>query len=350
MQDLSSVCSQLQALQRQRAVFLKSRNMVANRLQAIVAGYSGYNSGMAESDRKKCFVEAAKLIAKVDKGQDAGELTPLIRTHLVAVNELEGQMGVLEKAMKTLAKQLPVAKWVEAPEQRGFGMLMLAIVIGETGDLSNYANPGKVWRRLGCAPFTSQGETLMGGTWKRRAGGKGCHKLSSEEWESFGYSPRRRSIAFLIGDGLVKQNGNVSVCMIETGGGGAGVAKNNGRGDGNLVEADRPIVSKPKNKKGRKGVATVATELSRADSSRCDGGADDDGCETESSVVGPYRRRYDETKASFALKHPDAKPIQCHLHGMLCATKRLLRELWKEWRPEMEPDQWTKQAAGCFLE
>ena len=86
-----------------------------------------------------------------------------------------------------------------------------------------------------------------------------------------GYSPRRRSIAYLIGEGLVKQN-----------------FVSGGQGDGRL--------------------------------------------ESESGSAGPYRSRYDQKKAEFAEKHPDYKPLRCHLHGMLLATKLLLKNLWIEWR------------------
>ena len=53
------VAAELQDLQRRRSIVIKSRNMQANRLQAIVAGTLGYHSGMAEKERTKKFAEAA---------------------------------------------------------------------------------------------------------------------------------------------------------------------------------------------------------------------------------------------------------------------------------------------------
>jgi hypothetical protein len=41
----------------------------------------------------------------------------------------------------------------------------------------------------------------MGSSWKRRGG------LSAEDWSEFGYSPRRRAIAFCLADTLIKGNG-----------------------------------------------------------------------------------------------------------------------------------------------
>jgi hypothetical protein len=236
---------------------IKSRIMQMNRLVALVAGTMGYHSGMKEKDREASFAEARKRIKEVMgdltseiEGGFAHPLQSVIRTTMVGVNAFEEMQESLEKSMRKQVALLPgILAWVGQPEQRGFGEMMLAVIIGETGDLSDYANPGKVWRRLGCAPWEFNGSNHMGSTW--RYGKEG--KLPAEEWEKFGYSPRRRSIAYLIGEGLVKQN---------------------------------------------KGV---------------------------------YRRRYDETKKIFKENHPDYSDKRCHLHGMLLATKLLLKNLWIEW-------------------
>lgn len=243
----------LQQLQRQRAIVLKSRNMQATRLQAIVAGTLGYSSGMKEKDREEKFREASAVIKRIADGEeDDHPLADVVKITLIGIDAFNTAKDGLEKQMIACAKQLPVAKWVEQKDQRGFGLLFLAIVIGETGDLCNYANPAKVWRRLGCAPWTFNGQTLMGATW--RGQGKSLGKLPKDEWSRFGYSPRRRSIAYLIGEGMVKQNGE-----------------------------------------------------------------------------GPYRTRYDEMKAKCQQEHPDYPKMRCHRHGMLLATKLLLKNLWIEW-------------------
>jgi hypothetical protein len=198
----------------------------------------------------------------------------LILATLPSIAAFDDMVSRYEKQMIKLAKQLPAAAWVEQTEQRGFGMLQLAIVVGECGDLNNYEAPGKLWRRMGCAPFESKGKMKMPSTWRKEKG------LSAEEWEECGYSPRRRSIAYLIGESLVKQN-----------------------------------------------------------------------------QTGPYRKRYDAKKKEAGEKHPEwivCKPckgsgksksgkncgnckgtgdvwMHCHLHGMLLASKLLLKNLWIEW-------------------
>ena len=181
--------------------------MVANRLQATIAGTLGYQSSMSEPERRKVFKKASALITEVVKGKKEPEYTDLILTTMDAVRGFDGMKNQLEKEMLELAEDLSVAEWIDEEPQRGFGLQMLSIVIGETGDLSNYENPAKVWKRLGCAPYTKDGVTLMGSTWRRRNAKRGEVRLEKEDWEKFGYSPRRRSIAYLIGENMVKQNG-----------------------------------------------------------------------------------------------------------------------------------------------
>lgn len=201
---VSAVAAELQSLQRQRSVVMKSRIMQANRLQAIIAGTMGYRSGLSEKERRKKFREADQLIQQIARKEVNHSFESFVHVTLIGINAFLKLERDLEKHMEDWAAKLPVASWVEQREQLGFGLFSLAKIIGETGDLSNYSNPGKVWRRLGCAPWSFDGKTLMGATW--RGGKEG--KLPASEWEAFGYSPRRRSIAYLIGDGIVKQNGN----------------------------------------------------------------------------------------------------------------------------------------------
>jgi hypothetical protein len=202
---IALIVDQLVPLQRQRSIIVKSRNMQSNRLQAIVAGTLGYCTTMTKEERAKKFIEASAKIKAIEEEGADHPLKPIVLTTLIGINAFEAQKDAIEKNMLQYAKKLPIKAWVEKPEQRGFGLLFLAIVIGETGDLANYANPAKVWKRLGCAPLIFNGKTAMGATWRRGKEGK----LPSEEWEKFGYSPRRRSIAYLIGEGLMKQNHSI---------------------------------------------------------------------------------------------------------------------------------------------
>ena len=110
--DVPGISAELRALQRQRAVFIKSRIMVANRLQAIVAGTIGYHSGMEEKERTKKFAEASALIKAIAVGEVSSDLRGLVLTHQVGIDEFERMQAELEKAMAEGAYQFipgPVA-------------------------------------------------------------------------------------------------------------------------------------------------------------------------------------------------------------------------------------------------
>jgi len=182
--------------------------MIANRLQATVAGACGYHSGMSESERKKAFNEASELIRRIDNNEIGSTMHGLVATTMQAISGFDEMKTQIEKEMKKIALTLPIVPWVQHPDQKGFGIHMCAIIIGETGDLSNYEAPGKLWARMGCAPYEKDGEMHMAKTWRSRANKKGVVKLHASDWEEYGYSPRRRSIAYLVGEGLLKLNGD----------------------------------------------------------------------------------------------------------------------------------------------
>lgn len=297
IQELPALCQDLRELERQRACNLKSRIMIENRLCATVATATGYHAGMLPKDREKRFKAATKLIQDVrsdERNETDSTVAPLILAASAGIDGFDAQIKAYEKEMTKLAKQLPIHDWVCQRDQRGFGVLTLAKVIGECGDLNNYEAPGKLWRRMGCAPFESKGKMQMPSTWRRTKG------LSSEEWEECGYSPRRRALAYLIGTGLIKQNGRDSDAVI-----------------------------------ARKMEEGIQPNL----------------------IAGPYKMRYDLAKARAAELHPEwifCNPCEgsgknnkggtcdnckgkgevwmhCHNHAMLLMSKLLLKELWIAW-------------------
>jgi hypothetical protein len=68
------------------------------------------------------------------------------------------------------------------------------VIVAEAGDLNNYANPAKIWKRMGLAVFDG-----------KRQGGL-PKTASAEEWIAHGYTRKRRSLMWNIGDALIKGN------------------------------------------------------------------------------------------------------------------------------------------------
>jgi hypothetical protein len=105
-----------------------------------------------------------------------------------ARDSIEEHRLAIEKLLSKQAKSLPVAPWVG--DVRGFGILSLAAIVGEAGDLSNYSNPAKLWKRMGLA-------VMPNGERQRRFADK-------EMAIAAGYNPSRRSVVWNIGDCLIK--------------------------------------------------------------------------------------------------------------------------------------------------
>jgi hypothetical protein len=102
---------------------------------------------------------------------------------------LEKERKTVEKQMSTMAKTLPVYPWVESV--KGFGALGFAQIVGEAGDLSNYATVSRLWKRMGLA-------VINGGRQRMVAGPDALEH---------GYNPSRRSIMWNIGDSMFRSNG-----------------------------------------------------------------------------------------------------------------------------------------------
>jgi hypothetical protein len=95
---------------------------------------------------------------------------------------LRTQRRLFEREMERTAKQLPVWPWAQAV--RGFGPLGLAQIVAECGDLAGYANPAKLWKRMGV--------------------GLGPQREAFYE----GRNPVRRAVLYCIGECLIRSGGD----------------------------------------------------------------------------------------------------------------------------------------------
>lgn len=195
-------CRQIQALQKEKVFLLGVRLILDSKLGSYVARLLGDSQELAEADRIVLRRQAEQLIVSIEKGKAvnheeiARRISLLVTTNRVNRNGFNILLRETEKKMCSLAETLGPAEWVKGI--RGVGILSLATIVGEAGDLSNYPNPGKLWRRLGLAPYNGK----MGSTWRKGFEGK----LTAEQWTDFGYSPRRRSASWMIGKAIMMQN------------------------------------------------------------------------------------------------------------------------------------------------
>lgn len=115
-----------------------------------------------------------------------------------AGKSVELHRKAVEKRLLKLAAQLPIAEFILG--LRGVGLLSLAGIIGEAGDLSIYPNPAKLWKRMGVG--------LVDGGRQRRL-------LDKEAALRHGYSPSRRSHMWNIGSCIIKAGGPLKDLYVE---------------------------------------------------------------------------------------------------------------------------------------
>lgn len=195
-------------LQYWRKFYIQAANRHSSATKAMLRVVMGWTADADEKEREAVNAVADRIVTAAfalkparDKRSDGEFASDLQRFkevdraiveriigHLLAARECVlpaiAQREVVEKEMEKIAKMAPVYPWTETV--RGFGARGLAVIVGECGDLANYDDKRKVWKRLGLAP--TGGKAMS--TWRREGG------LTKEDWTEAGYSPARLGQVF----------------------------------------------------------------------------------------------------------------------------------------------------------
>lgn len=198
--------NQLLELQIQRKFFIREINGHTNAAKALMRRILNFKWDDDEKARDAVSARAARIVANVLSGKephaDDEEIIARLGNRLQAFAKgIEPCVEVrheVELEMKRIVRKLPVYAWAEPI--KGFGEMGLAVIIGEAGNLSNYASVEKLWKRLGLAPFADAKGTVQAcGTWRREGG------LTADEWVAAKYKPQRRAeIYAVVGEPLFK--------------------------------------------------------------------------------------------------------------------------------------------------
>lgn len=197
--NVTNLCAQLRELQAHRVATIRAMNAHSNASLALVRRACGFSTHDDEKSRAAAVKRSTAIVKAIESGKES-DLTPTdqivantTRLYVLAMQEARGPMETyrkgVEKAMTNAARQLPAHAFVD--RVKGFGTLGLAIIVGEAGDLSNYSNPGKLWKRLGLAVID---------------GAKQGKRTDPAEAERHGYNPRRRSAIWTLADSLLRTN------------------------------------------------------------------------------------------------------------------------------------------------
>lgn len=171
--NLTSDLHLIRELYGQRRDLLGVQTGMTNRLKAIVKAKAGLAPDAMVSE---------ELIRTTDY--------PPLTTLLQARGTVAEHIVSLEGAMTKCVVKMPAYAFWEGI--RGLGPLGLALIIGEAGNLADYATHSKLWRRFGL--HVGGGKAY----YVKRAG------MTGEAWEAAGYCPRRRSVVYQITDSLLK--------------------------------------------------------------------------------------------------------------------------------------------------
>jgi len=190
--DLFNALKELQSL---RKATIKMQIKMNNSCKALVARFIGYQPDMEEEDREKKWRLAGKIIKLVEKNKPIedgfSQVIPFIKQNQNARSGYDAYREGIEAQMVELTLTLPYAEWFIS--LRGFTAMTLARILGESGDLLNYANPGKLWKRFalhvhkGHAPSSYKCSKWVGG-----------HKPDSEEWIEISNVSQRRAEIYSI--------------------------------------------------------------------------------------------------------------------------------------------------------
>lgn len=195
----ADLIDELREQQRQRRFCIKSQSRTDRACEAFIARFLGYHSDLPKTEGLAIWKQAAALRRAVEKGgqghgipEDQSEdalsaCSPTILNSVISREAWDDHRRQTEKQMRKLAATLPVHAWVK--EIVGFGDLGLAIIIGETGDLSRYATKERVWKRLGLA--------VIDGERQRRKSGADAAAAHS-------YNPARRAEIWTISDSMFR--------------------------------------------------------------------------------------------------------------------------------------------------
>ena len=147
----AELIAQIRRHHRRRRFAMKIQQKLDRALESFVrVNATQWSPDLPEAERDAINREVKAMIKRTRDGE-ASELAPEIITSDRARAPADTMREESESAMAKLAMQLPVYPWIE--NMHGAGALGLATIVAETGDLSNYPNPAKVWKRLGFAPF-----------------------------------------------------------------------------------------------------------------------------------------------------------------------------------------------------
>jgi len=191
--SLGSILSEIKEQARRRDDLLRPEVRLTLQIKSICRRICSRQCPDFDTDAKRYAwikKEGRLLYKAIMKGQQHDLLhegAPACLTLLSIRAVIHKEILPVERRLKELVQKLPVWEWWDSI--CGLGALGLATIVAETGDLSNYSGPAKVWKRMGVAVIEGERQ----------------RKKKGVEAFKHGYSPRRRSVTWVVSDSLLKK-------------------------------------------------------------------------------------------------------------------------------------------------
>ena len=161
---LEPIIAEIQEHQRVRKALMKMIFAINNKSAAFVRrllGFSTFTKNDEELKAMNAIRDKARKIfkqivtGKLDSSVDCDPVIynlaeQVVKSGQISIKQWSLQKTAIEKRMIELAKQLPCQEFVK--NTRGFSIFGLAIVIGETGNISNYPSAAHLRKRAGVSP------------------------------------------------------------------------------------------------------------------------------------------------------------------------------------------------------
>lgn len=185
---LAALVAEIKEMQRRRKLAITAQSRADRAIESHIATVLfQYHSGKTEKERKAEFKEAGEIRRAVERGKPAKGDVALHRMIVISGRSRalwDDERALAEGEMRKAAARLPVASWAETVP--GFGLLNLAILVGETGlPLERFATVSRLWKRLMVAVIRGQRQQKIAGN----------KPLAVEH----GYRPPRHAEVFVVG-------------------------------------------------------------------------------------------------------------------------------------------------------
>ena len=186
----------IRAHHRRRRYAIKVQGKIDRALESFIRiNATDWKFDADEKTRDAANKLVKEMIAAARKGKGEPAIVEMVQKTDLGREPFDGMRATAEKAMEKLARDLPVATWINGI--RGAGLLGMATIVAEAGDLSNYPNVAKLWKRLGFAPYDGfAGSTWKRDTWRPRS-------LTKDEWIDNPFSGERYALMHQIAVWLV---------------------------------------------------------------------------------------------------------------------------------------------------